>query len=106
METTRRVPQPSISHDVERRLLKIDFILPAVQEKDIAIDMKHDSFCISAATEGQVTSGCFPLEHEIDIQAAHTTFEDGTVHVVAPYKGWGYWDRLREVFMGKPVVKG
>ncbi len=106
MEAIKVIPQPSIKHDIEARLLTIDLDLPGVEEKDIAVDLKRDSFCISAPAEGHVTSGCFPLEHEIEVQESDTRFQHGTAHIVAPYRGWGHWDRLREVFMGKPVVKG
>jgi HSP20 family molecular chaperone IbpA len=106
MERTSYSPFVTLAHDLEGKRLKIDVELPDVDEKNIILDMKKDSFCITAPRNGSQYSGCFLLDHEVEPDRIETKFEDGVLRIFTPFKGWGYWDRLREGFMGRPVVRG
>ncbi len=95
----------TVSHDINRKQLKIDVRLPDVDEKKISLEMKGDSFCISAPKDGTEYSGCFLLDHAVDAAKVETKYEDGFLRILTPYKN--YWDRLREGFMGRPIsVRG
>ncbi len=105
MERTKISPMVTISHDINREQLEIDVRLPDVDEKKISLDMKNDSFCISALTDGTEYSGCFLLDHEIDPGKFETSYGDGLLRIFTHYKN--FWDRLREGFMGRPIsVRG
>ena len=41
-------PCACISHDDQNGRLKIELELPGVDKKDIALEMRKDSFCVSA----------------------------------------------------------
>ena len=105
MERTKISPMVTVSHDMNREQLEIDVRLPDVDEKKISLDMKNDSFCISALKDGTEYSGCFLLDHEIDPGKFETKFEDGLFRIFTHYRN--FWDRLREGFMGRPIsVRG
>jgi HSP20 family protein len=105
MERTTIIPMVTVSHDINQERLEIDVRLPDVDEKKISLDMKNDSFCISAPKNGTEYSGCFLLDHEVDPGTVETKYEDGLFRILTPYKN--YWDRLREGFMGRPIsVRG
>jgi len=61
---------------------------------------------VSKTPHGVEYSGCFFLDHEVEPEKIETKFEDGVFRIFTPFKGWEYWDRLREGFMGRPVIKG
>ncbi len=106
MERTTFTPFVTLSHNLDGKRLKIDVELPDVDEKNIFLDMKTDSFCITAPRNGVEYSGCFLLDHEVESEKTETKYEDGFFRIVTPFKGWEYWDRLREGYMGRPIVKG
>ncbi len=106
MERTIYSPFVTFAHDLSGKRLKIDVQLPDVDEKNISLDMKNDSFCIKAPRNGVEYSGCFLLDHEVEPEKIETKYEDGVFRIFTPFKGWEYWDRLREGFAGRPVVKG
>jgi HSP20 family molecular chaperone IbpA len=106
MERKTYNPVVTIAHDLDGKRLKLDIELPDVDEKNISLDMKKDSFCISAPKNGLEYSGCFLLDHEVEPQKTETKYEDGVFRISTFFKGWQQWDRLREGFMGRPVVKG
>jgi HSP20 family molecular chaperone IbpA len=60
------MPCACFSHDDQGGRLRIDMEMPGVDKKDISLEMRKDSFCVSAS-RGQDTeySGCFTLAHEI-----------------------------------------
>jgi len=106
MEKARFSPFVTLSHHLDGQRLRIDVELPDVDEKNISLDMKKDSFCISAPRNGVEYSGCFLLDHEVEPEKTETKYEDGVFRIITPFKGWEYWDRLREGYMGRPIVKG
>ena len=63
---TKSTPCACFSHDDKDGRLKIEVELPGVDKKDIRLDMRSDSFCVSAP-RGEETeySGCFMLAHEV-----------------------------------------
>ncbi len=94
-----------LSHDLNTERLEIDVELPGVDQKNIALDLKSDSFCITAPKNGSEYSGCFLLDHEVEPSKVETRYEEGVFRILTPYKN--YWDRLREGFMGRPIsVRG
>ena len=103
---TKVIPQVSLCHDIEGRRLRINVELPGVDEKKITMEMKKDSFCISAPRNGIEYSGYFLLDHEIEPDKTETRYENGVFKIITSFKGWEHWDRLREAFMGPPIVKG
>ncbi len=104
MEKSKIIPQVSLAHDIFENRLTINVELPGVDEKNISLDMKGDTFCISAPTNGTEYAGCFPLGHFLESDKAEKRYEGGVLHIAAHYGE--HWDRLREGFMGRPVVKG
>jgi len=106
MEKARFSPFVTLSHHLDGQRLRINVELPDVDEKNISLDMKKDSFCISAPRNGVEYSGCFLLDHEVEPEKTETKYEDGVFRIITPFKGWEYWDRLREGYMGRPIVKG
>jgi len=106
MERTKVSLFISLSHDLWRKQLKIDVKLPEVDEKNISLEMKEHSFCITAPRNGIEYSGCFLLDYEAEPGKTETKYEDGVFRIFTPFKGSGEWDRLREGYMGRPVIKG
>ncbi len=104
MERNRIIPQISLSHDIFESRLTINVELPGVDEKNISLDMKEDTFCVSAPVDGTEYAGCFPLDHVLESDKVEKRYEGGVLRVVAPYTD--RWDRIREGFMGRPIVKG
>ncbi len=106
MERPKISPYVTLSHNLEGQRLEIHVQLPDVDEKNISLDMKRDSFCIATPKDGSEYSGCFLLDHEVETDKTETKYEDGVFRIVAPSKDLGFWDSLREGYMGRPVVKG
>ncbi len=102
MEKMIITPMVTVAHDLRREQLEIDVRLPDVDEKKISLNMKEDSFCISAPKDGTEYSGCFFLDHKVDRGKVETKYEDGLFRILTPYKN--YWDRLREGFGGRPIT--
>jgi len=99
-------PYVTLSHNLEGQRLEIDVQLPDVDEKNISLDMKRDRFCITAPKNGSEYSGCFLLDHEVESEKIETKYEGGVFRIMTPSKDLGFWDSLREGYMGRPVVKG
>ena len=106
MERTKVSPFVTLAHNLDDKRLRIAVELPDVDEKNISLDMKKDSFCITAPRNGTEFSGCFLLDHEVASEKMETKYEGGVFTIMAPFKGSEYWDRLREGYMGRPIVKG
>jgi HSP20 family molecular chaperone IbpA len=104
MERERITPLVTIAHDLESKRLRINVELPGVDEKNISLDMKKDHFCVTVPRNGIEYTGCFPLDHEVDTERTETKYEGGILQISTPFKE--RWDRLREGFAGRPVVKG
>ncbi len=63
MADKNRVPPCAcFSHDEERGRLRIDLEMPGANKDDIKLEMRKDSFCVSAP----IYSSCFMLPHEIE----------------------------------------
>jgi HSP20 family molecular chaperone IbpA len=58
--------------------------MPGVSKKDISLEMRKDSFCVSAPRGDSHYSGCFRLTHEVEPDRAEAKYEDGLLRVFAP----------------------
>ena len=82
-------PCVCISHDDQNGRLKIELELPGVDKKDIALEMRKDSFCVSAPRgEDTEYSGCFMLAHEVTPDKTEAKYESGLLRIFAPMKDW------------------
>jgi HSP20 family molecular chaperone IbpA len=84
------MPCACFSHDEEGGRLRIDMEMTEVDKKDINLEMRKDTFCVSAP-RGQETeyAGCFKLSHEILPEKAEAKYDSGTLTIFAPIKDWG-----------------
>lgn len=82
------LPSACFSHDDQEGKLRIDVELPGVDKKDISLEMRKDSFCISAPREETQYSGCFRLAHEVMPEKTEAKFESGLLRILAPIKDW------------------
>jgi HSP20 family molecular chaperone IbpA len=83
------MPCVCFSHDEDGGRLRIDMEMPGVDKKDIALEMRKGSFCVSAP-RGQDTeySGCFTLSHEVLPEKAEAKYENGLLRIFAPIRDW------------------
>jgi HSP20 family molecular chaperone IbpA len=82
-------PCACFSHDDKDGRFKIELELPGVDKKDIKLDMRKDSFCVSAPRgEDTEYSGCFMLAHEVVPEKTEARYESGLLRVFAPIKDW------------------
>lgn len=82
-------PCTCVSHDKDHGRLKVELEIPGVDKKDIKLDMKKDSFCISAPrSEDTEYSGCFRLAHEVEPDKTEARYESGLLKIFAPLKDW------------------
>lgn len=82
-------PCTCISHDMDQGHLKVELEMPGVDKKDIKLDMRKDSFCVSAPRgEDTEYSGCFMLAHEVLADRAEARYENGLLRINAPIRGW------------------
>ncbi|MGD0918087.1 MAG: Hsp20/alpha crystallin family protein [Thermodesulfobacteriota bacterium] len=88
-ERTKVTPCTCFSHDDKGGRLNIEVQLPGVDKKDILLEMRKDSFCVTAL-RGKDTeySGCFMLAHEIESGKAQAKFDNGLLKIFAPIKDW------------------
>jgi HSP20 family protein len=86
---TKVTPCACFSHDDKEGRLKIELELPGVDKKDISLDMRKDSFCVSAP-RGEETeySGCYMLAHQVEPDKAEAKYESGLLRIFAPIKDW------------------
>jgi HSP20 family protein len=86
---TKVTPCACFSHDDKDGRLKVEMELPGVNKKDISLDMRKDSFCVSAP-RGEETefSGCYMLAHEISPEKTEARYENGLLRIFAPIKDW------------------
>ena len=73
-----------IANDKEDRI-KIELQLPGVDKKDVSLEMKKDSFCISAPRGEELEySGCYTLPYEVESGREEIRFENGLLRVSVP----------------------
>jgi len=90
MEDRKKVtPCTCFSHDDRKGALQIAVEMPGVDKNSISLDMRKDSFCVSAPREETEYSGCFMLAHEVEPDRAEARYENGLLSIVAPMKDWG-----------------
>jgi HSP20 family protein len=86
---TKVTPCACFSHDDKDERIKIELELPGVDKKAISLDMRKDSFCVSAPRgEDTEYSGCFMLAHEVVPEKAEAKFESGLLRIFAPIRDW------------------
>ena len=92
METKQTIkPCTCLSHDEKEGRLNIEVQLPGVEKKDISLDMRKDSFCLSAPRgEDTEYSGCFNLAHEVVPEKTEAKYENGLLMIFAPIKDWDH----------------
>ena len=82
-------PCACVTHDDEKGRLNIELELTGVERKDITLDMKKDSFCVSAPRgEDTEYSSCFMLAHEVTADKTKAKYENGLLRIFAPMKDW------------------
>ena len=88
-ERPKVTPCACFSQDDKDGRFKIELELPGVDKKDIKLDMRKDSFCVSAprGTETEY-SGCYMLAHEIVPEKAEAKYESGLLRIFAPIRDW------------------
>ena len=90
-EKVKVMPCACFSHDEEGGRLRIDMEMTGVDKKDINLEMRKDTFCVSAP-RGQETeyAGCFKLSHEVMPEKTEAKYESGRLTIFAPIKDWGH----------------
>ncbi len=82
-------PCACFSHDDRDGRFKIELELPGVDKKDIKLDMRKDSFCVSAPRgEDTEYSGCFMLAHEVVPEKTEARYESGLLRIFTPIRDW------------------
>jgi len=88
-EKTRLTPCACFSHDDPGGRLKIEIEMPGADKNNMKLDMRKDSFCISAPRgEDREYSSCFALSHEIYPEQAEAKFDNGLLRIFAPIRDW------------------
>ncbi len=88
-ERKKVTPCTCFSHDEKGGRLNIEVQLPGVDKKDISLEMRKDSFCVSAQRgEDAEYTGCFMLAHEVDNDETQAKYENGLLKILAPIKDW------------------
>jgi HSP20 family protein len=82
-------PCTCFSHDETGDRLKIEVEMPGVNKNDIKLDMRSDSFCLSAPRGDDAEySSCFMLSHEVEPEKTEAKYENGLLSIYSPIKGW------------------
>ena len=88
-ERLKVTPCACFSHDDKGGQLKIEMELPGVDKKDIRLEMRKDSFCVTAQRgEDTEYSGCFMLAHEVVPEKTEAKYESGLLRIFAPIRDW------------------
>jgi len=85
---SKLAPCVCFSHDEGQGRLKIEVQLPGVDKKDIALDMRKDSFCVAASRGDTEYSGCYTLSHEVEPEKTEAKYENGLLRIFSPIKDW------------------
>ena len=83
-DKSRTTPCACFSHDEERGRLRIDLEMPGANKDDIKLEMRKDSFCVSAP----IYSSCFMLPHEVEPDRTEAKYENGLLRIFSPIKDW------------------
>jgi len=90
-EKIKVMPCACFSHDEQGGRLRIDMEMPGVDKKDISLEMRRDSFCVSASRDEDTEySGCFKLAHEILPEKTEAQYESNLLKIFAPIKDWDH----------------
>lgn len=82
-------PCACVSHDEKEGYLRIEMELPGVKKEDISLDMRKDSFCVTAPRgEDTEYSGCFMLAHDVLPEKTEAKYESGLLKISAPIRDW------------------
>jgi len=85
----RITPVACVSHDDQSGGLRIEMEMPGVDKKDISLEMRKDSFCVSAPRgQDREYSGCFNLAHEVLPEKTEASYESGLLKILAPIREW------------------
>ena len=88
---TKVTPCACFSHDDQGGRLRIDMEMSGVDKKDISLEMRKDSFCVSAPRgQDMVYSGCFTLAHEVVPEKTEAQYESGILKIFAPIRDWDH----------------
>jgi HSP20 family molecular chaperone IbpA len=88
-EKTRLTPCACFYHDDAEGRLKIEIEMPGADKNNIKLDMRKDSFCLSAPRGENIEySSCFMLSNEIEPEKAEAKFDSGLLKIFAPIKDW------------------
>jgi HSP20 family protein len=87
-EKTKVTPCTCFFHDDTAKGLRIEVQLPGVDKKDISLEMRKDSFCVTAPRQDSEYSGCFMLSHEVEPERAEATYENGLLKIFSPIRDW------------------
>ena len=85
---TKVTPCTCVSHESQEGRLKIEVELPGVDKDNISLDMRKDSFCVTAPRGDTEYSGCFMLAHEVEPSKAQAKYENGLLRIFAPIRDW------------------
>jgi HSP20 family molecular chaperone IbpA len=88
-DKVKLTPCACFSHDETGGRLKIQVEMPGASKNDIKLDMRSDSFCLSAPRGDDAEySSCFMLSHEVDPGKTEAKYENGLLRILSPIKGW------------------
>ena len=87
-DINKLTPCTCFSHDDQGGRLKIEVEMPGANKTDISLEMRKNSFCVSAPRGDNHYSGCFRLTHEVEPDKAEAKYENGLLRVFAPIKDW------------------
>ncbi len=93
-EKTKVTPCTCASHDDKGGRLKIEVEMPGVDKQNIQLDIRKNSFCVSAPRGDAQYSGCFSLAHEIEPGKTEAQYENGLLKIFAPLKDWETKSRI------------
>jgi HSP20 family molecular chaperone IbpA len=94
-ESKKRItPCTCFSHDHEGGRLKIEVEMPGVEKNSISLDMRRDSFCVSAPRGDSEYRACFNLAHEVEPSRTKAKYKNGLLRIVAPMKDWENKSRI------------
>lgn len=88
-EKQKLTPCTCLSHDEKSGRLKIEVEMPGADKNHMKLDMRKDSFCVSAPRGDEAEySSCYRLSHEVEPEKAEARFENGLLRIFAPIKDW------------------